>query len=117
MCNNIWRLLGYANLLADKKTRTECVHQLVVALLPVGSSVAYRVAVGGCVAEGTRRLALFITAAAVLAPGRAGRVRGAAAASAAHLLDHVYLSTQLCQQRRTRLISIHFKRHLKKHHI
>lgn len=96
------------------KTRTECVHQLVVALLPVSSSIAYRVAVGGCVAEGTRRLALFITAAAVIAPGRAGRVRRAAAAGAAHLLDHIHLSTQLCQQQRTRLISIHLKKHIKK---
>lgn len=85
--------------------------------MPVGSSIAYRVAVGGCVAEGTRRLALFITAAAVIAPGRTGRVRRAAAAGAAHLLDHVHLCTQLCQQQCTRLISIHFKRHIKKHHI
>lgn len=81
--------------------RTECVHQLVVALLPVGSSVGYWVAVGGRVTEWTRSLALVIAAAAVVAPGRAGRVRRAAAAGAAHLLDHLHLSTQLCQQQQT----------------
>lgn len=95
--------------MADEKPRTERVHQLVVALLPVGSSVGYWLAVGGRVTEWTRSLALIIAAAAVVAPRRAGRVRRAAAAGAAHLFDHLHLSTQLCQQQQTLSISMYSK--------
>lgn len=76
---------------------TEGVHELVVALLPVGASIGHWVAVGRGLAEWPLGVALAVAAAAVVVAARgAGRVRGAAAAAAAHLLDHVHLGSQLC---------------------
>lgn len=86
---------------------TECVHELVVALLPVGSTVGHGVAVGGGLAERSGGVVLAVTAAAVVAaPRGAGRVRGAAAAAAAHLLYHLHLRSQLCQQQGAAEVSI-----------
>lgn len=89
-----------------KRILTECVHELVVALLPVSSSVDHRVAVGRGLAERSGGVMFTITAAAVVAPRGAGRVRRAAAAAAAHLLDHFHLCSQLCQQQQ--LTHFHF---------
>lgn len=84
---------------------TECVHELVVALLPVGSSVGHRVAVGRCLAERSGGVVLAIAAAVIVAPRGAGRVRGAAAAAAAaHLLDHLHLGSQLCRRQQVGII-------------
>lgn len=90
--------------LKGKKTLTECVHELVVPLLPVGSSVGHWVAVGGRLAERPGSVVLAV-AAAVVAPRGAGRVGGAAAAAAAHLLDHLHLCSQFCQQQQMFFIS------------
>lgn len=49
---------------------TECVHELVVALLPVGSSVGHGVAVWGGLAEGPGGVVLAVAAAAVVAAPR-----------------------------------------------
>lgn len=46
---------------------TECVHELVVALLPVGSSVGHWVAVGGGLTKRPGVVVLAVTAAAVIA--------------------------------------------------
>lgn len=55
----------------DHEILTECVHELVVALLPVGSSVGHWVAVGGRLAERSGGVVLAV-AAAVVAPRGAG---------------------------------------------
>lgn len=56
----------------NREILTECVHELVVALLPVGSSVGHRVAVGGRLAERSGGVVLAVAAAAVVAPRGAG---------------------------------------------
>lgn len=86
---------------------TECVHELVVALLPVGSSVGHRVAVGGGLTERSGGVVLAVAAAAVVAaPWGTSWVRGAAAAAAAHLLYHLHLCSQLCQRHRTATVNV-----------
>lgn len=81
----------------NPKVLTECVHELVVSLLPVSSSVGHGVAAGWRLAEGSGGLKLTVAAAAVIAaPWGAARVWGAAAAAAAHLLYHLHLCSQLC---------------------
>lgn len=94
---------------------TESVHELVVALLPVGSTVGHRVSVGRCLAERSGGVALAVAAAVIVAPRGAGRVRGAAAAAAAHLLDHLHLSSQLCRQQRAGRDYIKFSSYV--HHL
>ncbi len=49
---------------------TECVHELVVALLSVGSSVGHGVAVGGGLAQRSGGVMLAVTAAAVVTASR-----------------------------------------------
>lgn len=81
-------------------TLTERVHELVVALLSVYSSVGYGGAAGGGLAKRSRGVVLTVAAAAVVAaPRGTGRIGRAAAAAAAHLLDHLHLGSQLCPQR------------------
>lgn len=74
---------------------TECVHELVAALGLV-SAIDHGEAVWRGVVVSWRSLRLSVTAGAVIAaPGATARVWGAAAAAAAHLLNHLHLRTQL----------------------
>lgn len=89
-------VVAVAARLAELKVVPERVHELVVALLPVYSSVDRGEAAGGGLAERLRRVVLAVAAAAVVAaPRGAGGVRGAAAAAAAHPLYDLRLCSQL----------------------